>query len=386
MASRGYPLCAVGDVVENFDRLRVPVSSRERAKRRGAYPYYGASGIIDRVDGFLFDGLYVLVGEDGTVQDEHHAPFVQLVNGRFWVSNHAHVLRAKGGRESDTLYLAYALRTLDVRPYVTGSVQPKLSQTNLNQLLVPWPEDANVRAQIAAMLGVVDQKIGLNSRIVERSRALLGAMFEVAFETDTPRLSTLKDLADVIDCLHAKKPARVAMGRTMIQVENLRNDGLLDLAKPFLISEDDYQRWTSRIEVKPGDCVITNVGRVGAVAQVPEGLMAAIGRNMTAIRPKDGVPVTYLLQALLSRTVREEIRLKTDSGTILDALNVRSIPGLQLPTGDRADLERFEADARPLRRMMEMRVAQTADLRRSLHRLARALVAGDVAPSVEPAA
>src|SRR5690606_35972414 len=130
-------------------------------------------------------------------------------------------------------------------------------------------------------------------------------------------------------CLHAKKPELLPEGRPYLQHNCIREDGLLETAAAAMISDVDYAKWTSRIEVSPGDCVITNVGRVGAVAQVPSGFKAALGRNMTGIRPGDGLPPTFLIELLMSNYMRREIEQKTDAGTILSALNVKNIPKLR---------------------------------------------------------
>jgi len=128
----GWKVGRLGDVIEIHDRKRIPLNRRERAKRKGPYPYYGASGIMDYVDDYLFDGIYVLLGEDGTVIDENNHPAVQYVWGQFWVNNHAHVLSGTSGVSSEHLYLM--LRRANVRPFVTGAVQPKISQTNLKRI------------------------------------------------------------------------------------------------------------------------------------------------------------------------------------------------------------------------------------------------------------
>jgi type I restriction enzyme S subunit len=122
----------LGELVQNFDARRIPLSSREREKRRGSFPYYGATGVLDNVDDFLFEGLHLLIAEDGSVERPDGKPFLQLVNGRFWVNNHAHVL--KGTTDQDTKFLYYALSTIAIRPYMSGSVQAKLSQSNLNRI------------------------------------------------------------------------------------------------------------------------------------------------------------------------------------------------------------------------------------------------------------
>ena len=167
-------------------------------------------------------------------------------------------------------------------------------------------------------------------------------------------MGTVGDIADVIDCLHSKKPTRQPEGKPLLQLNNIRNDGLLDLSDIFWISDKDYTKWISRCEAKKGDCVITNVGRVGAVAQIPKGFNAALGRNMTAIRCRSGTYYpTYLIECLLSSYMRKEIERKTDTGTILNALNVRNIPLLRISLPPHHLLQVFEECVRPIRSMME---------------------------------
>lgn len=197
---------------------------------------------------------------------------------------------------------------------------------------------------------------------------------------DIPRgwsTSTLGDIASVVDCLHSKKPNRRESGKLFLQLNNIRNDGLLDLSDSYFISEDDYAKWISRIEASEGDCLITNVGRVGAVAQVPPETRAALGRNMTGLRVQANFPYpTFLIELLLSSAMREEIERKTDSGTILESLNVRSIPNLRLvrPTDD--ILRIFEDRIRPLRGRMELALSQIRTLANLRDNLLPRLISG----------
>lgn len=130
----GWEVGALGDIIEIHDSKRIPLSSRERAKRQGPYRYYGAAGIVDYVDDFLFDGIHVLVGEDGSVMTDVGNPVVQYVWGKFWVNNHAHVLKASSGISDEHLLLQ--LQQVYVVPFVTGAVQLKLSQTNMTAIPV----------------------------------------------------------------------------------------------------------------------------------------------------------------------------------------------------------------------------------------------------------
>ncbi|MFZ5903996.1 MAG: restriction endonuclease subunit S [Chloroflexota bacterium] len=122
----------LGDVIVNFDSKRVPLSKREREQRQGQYPYYGAASIMDYVDDYLFDGIYVLMAEDGSVVGNEDHPVLQYVWGKFWVNNHAHVLQGTNGICNEHLYLF--LKDVNILPYVTGAVQPKLNQANMNSI------------------------------------------------------------------------------------------------------------------------------------------------------------------------------------------------------------------------------------------------------------
>ncbi|MBI4589469.1 MAG: restriction endonuclease subunit S, partial [Candidatus Rokubacteria bacterium] len=114
----------LGQLTENFDGRRVPVKEADR--RPGPYPYYGASGIVDYVESYLFDGEYLLIAEDGENLRTRTTPAAFLAEGKFWVNNHAHIVR--GNDQADTRYLMYALQAADISGYLTGSTMPKLTQ------------------------------------------------------------------------------------------------------------------------------------------------------------------------------------------------------------------------------------------------------------------
>jgi type I restriction enzyme S subunit len=95
----------LGEIVILHDSKRVPLSSLERAKRKGNYPYYGAASIVDYIDSYIFDGDYILLGEDGTVINDNGTPILQRPSGQFWVSNHAHVITNREWVDFDFLYI-----------------------------------------------------------------------------------------------------------------------------------------------------------------------------------------------------------------------------------------------------------------------------------------
>ena len=134
----GWRIGSVGEIIEIHDSKRIPLSGAERVKmEKKIYPYYGAAALMDYVDDYIFDGKYLLLGEDGTVVDDAGYPILQYVWGRFWVNNHAHILTGKLGFNVESLYMLF--KQTPVKAIVTGAVQPKISQANLRSIQVVIP-------------------------------------------------------------------------------------------------------------------------------------------------------------------------------------------------------------------------------------------------------
>ena len=207
---------SIGDVIKKGDlaihnRLRAPLNSRQRTEKQGGYPYYGATGQMDSINEYRFDGLYVLVAEDGTVYGKNSiCPMVQRVRGRFWVSNHAHVLQ--GNDEIDTRYLALALEASDVRSNITGAVQLKLSKENLFKLKIYWP-DRDKRETILNAIHPIDEKIELNRQMNETLEQMGQALFRHYFidnpEAEKWKEKSLDEIADFLNGLAMQKYPKV---------------------------------------------------------------------------------------------------------------------------------------------------------------------------------
>ena len=129
---QGWEARTLGQIAENFDRRRRPLSKMQRAEMQGEYPYYGAAKVFDYVNDFIFDGEYLLMAEDGSVITPERAPVLQLVNEKFWPNNHTHVLRGKPPFSTHFLYLG--LSEVDISSCITGAAQPKITQENMNRI------------------------------------------------------------------------------------------------------------------------------------------------------------------------------------------------------------------------------------------------------------
>lgn len=128
----GWEATKFGEVSNCLDKHRIPLSKAQREKIKGSIPYHGATSIMDYVDVHLFDGIYLLLGEDGSVHKEDGTPFTQYIWGKVWVNNHAHVLQGSNGISTEQLMLF--IKNQNITPYVTGAVQLKLNQKNMNSI------------------------------------------------------------------------------------------------------------------------------------------------------------------------------------------------------------------------------------------------------------
>lgn len=164
----------LGEIAEILDYKRKPLSSMERSTRKGIYPYYGASGIIDSIDDYIFDGEHILISEDGENLRTRQTPIAFLANGKFWVNNHAHILKAD---YVHSRLICYYFAQLDLNPYITGAVQPKLSQESLNRIPLYLPTLIKEREKIVFILSSLDGKIDL----LHRENATLEQMAETMF-------------------------------------------------------------------------------------------------------------------------------------------------------------------------------------------------------------
>lgn len=175
----------LGEVTNNEDSKRRPISKMNR--NEGSFPYYGANGIQDYVDEYLFDGEYLLVGEDGSVINKDQTPVINWAAGKFWVNNHAHVLSEK--RDYCLKYISLILSTIKIPGLVTG-IPPKLNQENLSNISILLPSPAE-QQKIADCLSALDDLISAQGEKVDalktRKKGLMQQLFPQNGET-TPRL------------------------------------------------------------------------------------------------------------------------------------------------------------------------------------------------------
>lgn len=153
----GWEERKLGEVCENLDSKRIPITKNRRSS--GEIPYYGASGIVDFVDNYIFDGDYLLVSEDGANLIMRTYPIAFSVSGKIWVNNHAHIL--KFNNINTQKYFEYYLNSIKLDDYISGMAQPKLNQAKLNLISIPLPTSLETQQQIVLQLDALSQQTNL---------------------------------------------------------------------------------------------------------------------------------------------------------------------------------------------------------------------------------
>jgi type I restriction enzyme S subunit len=249
----------LGAVTFNHDGKRKPVKESDRKK--GPYPYYGASGIVDYVDGYLFEGRHLLIAEDGENLRTRQTPIAFMADGKFWVNNHAHIVTGNG--EVTTEYLHYFLQNADIQSYLTGAVMPKLTQGNLNRIPVRYPE-TGYQQSIVRVLLALDKKIDLNRHINQTLEAMAQAIFQSWFVDFDPVKAKIAAKAE------GRDPQRAAMsamsGKADAELDTLPPEQYEQLAATAALFPDEMEASELR-EIPKGWAV----QRVGGVLELAYG-------------------------------------------------------------------------------------------------------------------
>ena len=174
-----WPRTELGNLGHNLDSRRVPVKKSDRDKMRGSIPYYGATGIVDFINKSIFSGKHLLIAEDGKNLVNRKKPIAWIVEGDFWVNNHAHILQYNGSM--NLTYLCFHLNHMDISNYVTGIDQFKLNRGNLDRLLIMTPElgDQN---KFEKKVESIQQQKELTQKALLKSEELLGSLLQKAFK------------------------------------------------------------------------------------------------------------------------------------------------------------------------------------------------------------
>ncbi|GAA6131873.1 restriction endonuclease subunit S [Halopseudomonas sabulinigri] len=217
----GWAATSIGEATICRDGERVPVSRAEREGLDKVFDYYGASGVIDKIDDYLFDKPLLLVGEDGANLINRSTPIAFMARGRYWVNNHAHVL--DGVSEELLLYIELHFNAIDLKPYVTGTAQPKMNQAKMNGISVALPPEAEqhrIVAKVDELMVLCDrleaQQADADSAHAQLVQALLNSLTQASNADDFAQ--SWQRLAEHFHTLFTTEPSIDALKQTLLQL------------------------------------------------------------------------------------------------------------------------------------------------------------------------
>jgi len=390
----------LGDVIDLFDSQRVPLNSRQRQERQGKYPYYGAQGVIDHINDYIFDGRYILAAEDGENLNSKKLPLAMFATGKFWVNNHAHILKCKPNLANDTFLLA-CLNNADIKPYVTGAAQPKLSQANLKLIEIPLPP-LPVQHRIADILSAYDELIENSQRrnkILESMARTLYREWFVHFRfpghEDHPRVdSPLGEIPQGWEVRGIGELADTFRGRSY-RSEDLAEEGGLPFLNLKCLDRDGgfrrsgLKRYTGEYKsshvAKKGDIVMavtdmTQERRIVARAALVPTLdkeFGIVSMDLVRIEPKPTMPKAFLYSFLRYSSFADEVKQHANGANVLH-LSPDRITDFRFALPPRELVVRFAKFAEPILDEIDTLTNKEENLRRTRDLLLPRLLSGQI--------
>ncbi len=360
----------LGDVIVNFDSLRVPIRSSER--KPGSYPYYGASGIVDRVDAYIFDGDYLLIAEDGENLRTRKTPVAFMASGKFWVNNHAHVVQ--GNHLANVRYLAYALVGIDISGYLSGSTQPKLTQAAMNRIAVRLPS-RKCQDSIVEVLGAFDDKIAVKNQIAKTARSLAWAHFREVINSGGASEFVL---SSVVELFNRGIAPNYTEDQSQLRVLNQKciRDGRVSLGP---------SRWTLGGKVvpakllKPNDVLVnsTGMGTLGRVARWTRDDACTVDSHVTIVR-FDETRIDPVCAGFAMLSAEPEIEALGEGSTGQTELSRGQLSGLRITLPSRDSAKRLRPVLTALENLGDSALGESDALAKLRDSLLPRLMSGEI--------
>jgi type I restriction enzyme, S subunit len=325
---KGWNRRQLNDLIEIHDNLRKPVKGSER--QRGSIPYCGANGVIDSVNGFTHDGDFVLLAEDGGSYGSGDAS-AYLMTGRFWANNHVHILRGINGVVINE-YLMYALKSIDLSSYLSGTTRPKLTQGAMRQISIPIPESIKTQHLIVAILSKAEEIKRLRAQADQLTYKMIQSVFFDMFgdpENNQKgwRVESLDSLCDEL----YRYPTfygfdYIENGTPVVRISNILSDGFLDpIIANYASIDKEINRRFPRTILELNDILMAVRGdgstakRIGIVDQsslVGSNISPNLIRFKTSKNKLNAIFLFYLLTSAGGQRLLEKYVTRTAKKTI----------------------------------------------------------------------
>ena len=317
------PLLTVCDLL---DSKRIPVTAKDRV--RGVYPYYGANGVQDYVDKYIFDDELVLLAEDGGNFGSKEKPIAYRVSGKCWVNNHAHVL--KPHHDIDVDYLCYSLMFYNTDGLVNGATRQKLTQASMKLMQIPVP-DIFSQKEIVAKLKTVEQLIELRNKQLSKLDELVKSRFIEMFSGNYLEVIAEDICSEIVDCPHSTpKYDENELKYPAIRTSEIQ-DGKISWSTMKYVGINEYNRRIKRLKPIAGDIVYAREGTYGDCVILPSGDNFCLGQRTMLFRPNPKFCTSIYLHAVLrSDSVRHQADM-CNTGSTVPHVNVADAKRFHFP-------------------------------------------------------
>ncbi len=320
-------------ISKNLDRKRVPITKKNRT--HGSIPYYGASGIVDYVEEYIFDEELLLVSEDGANLLARTYPIAFSINGKTWVNNHAHVLRFKD--KISQRFVELYLNSIKLDDFVSGMAQPKLNQKMLNKIPIPFPPISEQK-RIVAILDEAFESIAKAKENAEKNLKNAKEIFEGCLQSvfenkgDGWKEKTLGSLSKFVSVGYVGPTSKFYCdkheGIPFLRSQNVRPAKLSMKGIRYILPE--FHTILKKSQLKSGDLLFVRVGaNRGDCCSLPENLGEINCANIVFARPTEASP-TFLELFCLSQIGRERL-LSMTTGSAQGVINTKSVAELIVP-------------------------------------------------------
>lgn len=296
----GWEWKTIEELCEILDRLRKPISQKDRSN--GEYPYYGATGIVDYIDNYIFDERLLLIGEDGAKWGANENTAF-IAEGKYWVNNHAHIMRPNKDLVIDSL-LIYYLNTTDLMEYITGATVKKLNQEKLKSINIPLPsleEQKRIVAKLDNLFAKIDKAISLHQKNIDEANVFMASVLNDVFVEleEKYEIKTVYDLCTKITDGTHSTPKYIDSGVPFLSVKNI-SQGVISFDDTKFISMDEHNLLSKRCNVEIDDILYTKVGTTGIAKVVDTDVEFSIFVSIALLKPKKDLINSMYFQYILN--------------------------------------------------------------------------------------
>jgi type I restriction enzyme S subunit len=351
---KGWELINIKSTCEILDHKRIPLNSDERYSIKGNIPYYGANGVIDYINNYIFDEDLILMAEDGGHFDEYETrPVAYRVFGKSWINNHAHVLRVKSSYDFD--YIFYSLQHKNVIPFIKGGTRSKLNQAELREVSILLPISLKEQQKIASILQSIDNTINKTRELIEKYKMIKQGLMQDLFTrginknfkigdkdiydfkngrikiyVDGWTVKTMKELSrNIIDGTHFT-PKYTEFGIPFLRVTDIQKEKI-DLNNVKHISLKEHKTLTKRCNPQKNDILYSKNGTVGIAKLIDWNWEFSIFVSLCLIKVRyDIIDPIYLKNVLESDIIKKQIVYRSKQMTVnnlhLEEINEFLVP------------------------------------------------------------